>query len=268
MIKFFRKIRKQLLTENKFSKYLLYAVGEITLVVIGILLALQLNLMKEERNQRDQEVVTLKQLREEFNDNLTQLDEKISMRRSMTHAAYQLMSFHDDTTRIVADSVEIFLARTTVSPTFDPITNDLISSGRLYLISDLQLRQKLSRWTSELVQVKEEETAWIGILRNRYVPYLQSVYPTRNINARKWSGLDVVEILLLDKDTETIVNIGRAKEEPDLQQFFSDPMLGNLLSSVLSAAIFANEQSLALRKSIVEMLEMIDQDLVELEEAI
>ena len=43
MIKFFRKIRKQLLSENKFNKYILYAIGEIVLVVIGILIALQIN---------------------------------------------------------------------------------------------------------------------------------------------------------------------------------------------------------------------------------
>ncbi len=43
MTKFFRKIRQKLLSENKFSKYLLYAIGEIVLVVIGILLALQVN---------------------------------------------------------------------------------------------------------------------------------------------------------------------------------------------------------------------------------
>ncbi len=43
MIKFFRKIRQKLLSENKFSKYLLYAVGEIILVVIGILIALSIN---------------------------------------------------------------------------------------------------------------------------------------------------------------------------------------------------------------------------------
>jgi Family of unknown function (DUF6090) len=43
MIKFFRKIRQKMLTENKFSKYLLYAIGEIVLVVIGILIALSIN---------------------------------------------------------------------------------------------------------------------------------------------------------------------------------------------------------------------------------
>lgn len=49
MIKFFRHIRKRLLSENKFSKYLLYAVGEIVLVVIGILIALGINDWNENR---------------------------------------------------------------------------------------------------------------------------------------------------------------------------------------------------------------------------
>jgi len=43
MLKFFRRIRQELLSENHFSKYLLYALGEILLVVIGILIALQVN---------------------------------------------------------------------------------------------------------------------------------------------------------------------------------------------------------------------------------
>ncbi len=49
MIKFFRKIRQQLLTENKFSKYLMYAIGEIILVVIGILIALYINNLNTEK---------------------------------------------------------------------------------------------------------------------------------------------------------------------------------------------------------------------------
>ena len=49
MIKFFRKIRQRLLTENKISKYLIYAIGEIVLVVIGILIALQINNWNEDK---------------------------------------------------------------------------------------------------------------------------------------------------------------------------------------------------------------------------
>ena len=51
MIKLFRKIRQTLLSDNKFSKYLIYAAGEIILVVIGILIALQINNWNENRKK-------------------------------------------------------------------------------------------------------------------------------------------------------------------------------------------------------------------------
>ena len=52
MIKFFRKIRQKLLSENKFSKYLIYAIGEIILVVIGILIALSINNWNQKQQQK------------------------------------------------------------------------------------------------------------------------------------------------------------------------------------------------------------------------
>ncbi|MFK2820505.1 DUF6090 family protein [Flavobacteriaceae sp. LMIT009] len=56
MIKFFRRIRQKLLSENRFNKYLLYAIGEILLVMVGILLALQVNNwnLKRKNNQLKQ----------------------------------------------------------------------------------------------------------------------------------------------------------------------------------------------------------------------
>ena len=59
MIKFFRHIRKRLLSESKFSKYMLYAIGEIALVVIGILIALQINNWNEERIEKKTETAIL-----------------------------------------------------------------------------------------------------------------------------------------------------------------------------------------------------------------
>lgn len=53
MIKFFRKIRQNLITEGKTGKYLKYAVGEVVLVVIGILIALQINNWNEAKNTLD-----------------------------------------------------------------------------------------------------------------------------------------------------------------------------------------------------------------------
>jgi hypothetical protein len=64
MIKFFRKIRQRLITENKVSKYLLYAFGEIVLVVIGILIALTINNWNENRKLKVYEITILVEIKE------------------------------------------------------------------------------------------------------------------------------------------------------------------------------------------------------------
>ena len=66
MIKFFRKIRQNLLTENKFSKYLLYAIGEILLVVIGILLALNINNKNQQRINNTKVTNILKEIQQDL----------------------------------------------------------------------------------------------------------------------------------------------------------------------------------------------------------
>jgi len=66
MIKFFRKIRKNLLSEGKTGKYLKYAIGEIVLVVIGILIALQINNWNENRKVQKQEVQIYKEIKSDL----------------------------------------------------------------------------------------------------------------------------------------------------------------------------------------------------------
>ena len=168
MIKLFRNLRTNILSDpnskggvSGISKYIIFALVEVARVVVGIVVAIWLNDLQEANIRRAQEKETLEQLKVEFQANLKQLNDKISMRSSMIEASSRLLQYHDSPEKIVDDSVAIFLARTSVSPTFDPITNDLISAGRLYLISNPQLRAKLSKWPSDLVQVTEEEVAWI-----------------------------------------------------------------------------------------------------------
>jgi hypothetical protein len=66
MFRFFRQIRQRLLTDNKFSKYLLYAIGEIVLVVIGILIALQVNNWDENNREMASLASTLKSANTHF----------------------------------------------------------------------------------------------------------------------------------------------------------------------------------------------------------
>jgi uncharacterized membrane protein YgaE (UPF0421/DUF939 family) len=75
MIKFFRNIRQRLITKNKFSKYLIYAFGEIILVVIGILLALQVNNWNEDIKTRKKETQLIENLKSEYQTNLAILKE-------------------------------------------------------------------------------------------------------------------------------------------------------------------------------------------------
>ena len=88
MISFLRKIRQKLLSQNKISGYLLYALGEITLVVIGILIALQVNNWNLERNDQIAEQKALQDLKEEFEDQAKRL-EYARKRRELSIAFFQ-----------------------------------------------------------------------------------------------------------------------------------------------------------------------------------
>ena len=82
MLKFFRRIRQSLLSQNKFSKYLLYALGEIFLVVIGILMALQINNLNEDR-KKTAEIESLMQVFE------NELEENIKSCNSFIEYGYE-----------------------------------------------------------------------------------------------------------------------------------------------------------------------------------
>jgi hypothetical protein len=77
MIPFFRKIRKQLADDNKPLKYFRYAVGEIILVVIGILIALQINNWNEYRKDRQKEKEILISLKQTLESNLTIMKNRV-----------------------------------------------------------------------------------------------------------------------------------------------------------------------------------------------
>jgi len=74
MIKFFRKIRQNLLSEGKTGKYLKYAIGEIILVMIGILLALQVNSLYNNHQLKKEELKILHSIQNEFNENIVEYD--------------------------------------------------------------------------------------------------------------------------------------------------------------------------------------------------
>jgi len=78
MIKFFRKIRQNMIKENRTSKYLLYAIGEIVLVVIGILIALSINNWNEEQKENNQERFILNKLSVDIKTDVITIERSIN----------------------------------------------------------------------------------------------------------------------------------------------------------------------------------------------
>tara|TARA_R110002074_G_scaffold372431_2_gene547881 strand:- start:985 stop:1725 length:741 start_codon:yes stop_codon:yes gene_type:complete len=158
MIKFFRKIRQRLLSENKFSKYLIYAIGEIVLVVIGILIAIQLNQWRNENANNQQKQKVLKVLQLEFQSNLSQLDTILKFNNKTQNAypnAIKLISNKHVTKEIFNEAVE-YLG---FNWSFNPINGALrssISSGEIHLINNDRLLELLFSW-EDVVKDSEEE---------------------------------------------------------------------------------------------------------------
>ena len=73
MLTFFRRIRKDLFTEGAIPRYFFYAIGEIALVVVGILIALQINTWNEQRKSNRMEHSYLENLKVDL-ENLNKID--------------------------------------------------------------------------------------------------------------------------------------------------------------------------------------------------
>ncbi|MCK0178918.1 DUF6090 family protein [Flavobacteriaceae bacterium S0862] len=84
MIKFFRKIRYNLMEHNKIGKYFKYAIGEIILVMVGILLALQVNNWNEIRKKRDQEKFILERIKVDLSSDLELITYQIDKANTFT----------------------------------------------------------------------------------------------------------------------------------------------------------------------------------------
>ena len=100
MIKFFRKIRQKTLIENKFGKYLTYAIGEIILVVIGILIALQINNWNEQQNIQGNQEKYLRFLKTEAINNLKQVintKENVNALNIWQNKIFDLIDSNQDT---------------------------------------------------------------------------------------------------------------------------------------------------------------------------
>lgn len=145
MIKFFRRIRQRLLQENRFSKYLLYAVGEIILVVIGILIALQINNWNENIKSIALEKTYYCKIAEDLQVDIKNIDSSmvtIDKRIETTERFLKnLLKIQNDKAVILKDFLSTFRYYK-FTPTKAAIT-DITSSGKLEKLRNQTLKKRI-----------------------------------------------------------------------------------------------------------------------------
>ncbi len=172
MLKFFRNIRRRLLRESRFTRYLIYAIGEIILVVIGILIALQVNNWNETRKLNIAEQGYLNSLREDVNKDIQAQDSIITILKNNLKS---LKALEEELKKIDTDpNYEKALFSFVGGMGFpDFISNDhtletLKSSGNIEVISNKNLRRRILDYRDQ-VEVYDRNQIALGELLINFV---------------------------------------------------------------------------------------------------
>ena len=213
MITIFRSIRKALLADSKFSKYLVYALGEILLVVIGILLALQINTWSADKNARDKEQLYLKSFQNDIENNIAQLDRVINKSSETLGATDSLLRYAQGQLKL--PTIEAFEAlimgatNYTIFMSQEGTINDIFGSGDLALIQNDSIRKAMVNWAADLKYLKEFET--LGKDNQlRYIGHLLESAPMyRKTRQQNFVDQEVADQLL--KDTQFLNLVSEQK---------------------------------------------------------
>lgn len=162
MLKVFQKIRKKLLKEGKLQNYLLYAFGEVLLIVIGILIALAINNSNQDRIVKKNEQIYLNGLRTEFQKSQFKLNELIEVNKGNYKGAKRILEYISNPNEPPTEKTfSQLLLKTFYSDIyFNPnnsLLNEMINSGSIKDISNPELRLQLTNWLSTLEDISKQE---------------------------------------------------------------------------------------------------------------
>ena len=172
MIKFFRKLRLEVLSRKRIPKYLLYATGEIILVVIGILIALQINNWNEDQKAKTTEIYVLNEVLSNLNEDALIISDIIDQRQKAKTAVANMFSYLQKE-NISQESLEKDMIRFLTFERYFPINNayEILKSKGLQL-SNNKLTSKISRYYDYEQKkmnrsILDVENAILVILENR-----------------------------------------------------------------------------------------------------
>ena len=235
MIKFFRHIRKSLLMENKTGKYFKYAIGEIVLVVIGILIALSINNWNENRTTQKKEKSVLIKLVEDLEIDSTNLSNQLNRANLVNKLHLDLYKIGQG--KLDADSLRngerlrhgiIF---NSAAGTNDPQLS--------YKISNTKIRDQLVTYFNRLLFTEEVLKAYRNLLENRVRTYLA-----------EWNLLD----------------IERRFEDPEnpKAEIYEDKLIKHLSESAFQQLLYETNVKVVIVVSNLERLKFENTALIEL----
>ncbi len=146
--------------ESSFGKYLLYAIGEIVLVVIGILIALQINDANDTRKERLKEVHYLENIKTDLQFNIQEMDRYLAIRTGCIEAAQRIITHFEgepitDYDAFNADGVSIYSWQKFYQS--NNTFQELVNSGNLALITNESIKTRLLDLESLYKKMKSEE---------------------------------------------------------------------------------------------------------------
>ena len=200
MIPFFRKIRKKLADDNKPMKYLRYAIGEIVLVVIGILIALQVNNWNVNRVSKLSQEKILNKLISNLNYDIDQFKEidsiyKIDLKEIgfvLEEALSGKNSKLNNTKQMIAGRGSVIYLKVTKSS-----YEEMMNTGLLYQLSSEELKTKINAYyeLAEFILEKENRdnqnlNNWIlGIKKDDPKKLVMRLREQRNLSHIDWNWL-------------------------------------------------------------------------------
>ncbi len=195
MLRFFRVIREKLLLQGKVRAYLLYAVGEILLVVIGILIALQVNNWNEERRSEKEAGELLSSLHNEFQQNRALIGQSQKNLNGVIESGMQLMNLigksRAEMMNVNIDSLFFRLLPPTDFTISNASVNNITQSGKLNLIQDQELINKIYEWETIMnyVKMREEKTdTWTNEVLLPYMSEHMSFKKMDTYGGYVWTG--------------------------------------------------------------------------------
>jgi hypothetical protein len=167
MIQFFRKTRYDLMEKNKPGKYLKYAIGEIVLVVIGILIALSINNWNSKRIENTEEQNVLINLKKDFQLNKENLESVLSDNEKYLKSDLEILNFGRNKSSIKTEAeFSMLLNDLTALSEFFPTNNsldNLQNSSSISLIKSQELMNKLSSWKPYVESIKDKENTTLEL---------------------------------------------------------------------------------------------------------